>query len=258
VDQGARLTVDSDHGLTCSGIARLSRRIPFTLGVVSSETSEAVNKTLHHTYRVVAKTVPSQPGRWNQTEVSIYLDEGLIKKRLGSYVRNYPSFGVETWLPFSRGGKDYALYSRDYTSTRLMELPSCADIGGEEPHSVGFCPVEYHIPEIEYFEKVPDPHKSAEFRYELRKAPSDVAFVAGCIWGDDSSWKIQCIDLSQVESGIITRDERFGYIALPSGVSLKNGVNLERNEDGKVIATLAVMQHFDLETGDIKVVDPFD
>jgi hypothetical protein len=226
---------------------------------VSSETRRAVKKTLNHAYRVVAKTVRSQPGRWGLTEMSIYLDDGLFKKKLGAYVRNYPNFGVETWLPFSRGSKDYALYSRDYTCTRLMELPSCADIGGEERHSGGFCPVEYHIPEIEYFEKVPDPQNKAGFTYQLKKDPSEVAFVAGCIWGDDSSWKIQCIDLSQVESGIITRDERFGYIALPDGVSLQNGVTLERDGDtGKVIATLAVMQHFDLESGKNTTVDPFE
>lgn len=228
-------------------------------GRVSSDTTEALKQTSNHKYRVIAKTVPSRPGSWNVTELSIYLDEAGFNKKLGGYVRNYNSFGVETWLPFSRGNKDYALYSRDYTSTRLMELPSCTDIGGEDPHSGGFCPVEYYIPDIQYFEKVPDPQKRSEFVYELRKSPSDVAFVAGCIWGDDSSWKIQCIDLLGVESGVIRRDARFGYAALPKGVSLRNAVTLQRAQDtGRVIATLAVMQHFDFETGEIVTVDPFE
>jgi hypothetical protein len=90
------------------------------------------------------------------------------------------------------------------------------------------------------------------------KEPSQVAFIAGCIWGDDSSWKIQCFDISQIESGIITRDQRFGYIAMPKGVTLAQTTSLERDEEsGAVIATFAVMQTYNLSTGEIAVVDPF-
>jgi hypothetical protein len=34
------------------------------------------------------------------------------------------------------------------------------------------------------------------------------------IWGDDSSWKLQYLDLSQIRQGIIHRDDRFGYVEL--------------------------------------------
>lgn len=42
----------------------------------------------------------------------------------------------------------------------------------------------------------------------------DFGFVWGCIWGDDSSWKVQFLDLSEVERGRIRREERFGYLKL--------------------------------------------
>jgi hypothetical protein len=39
-------------------------------------------------------------------------------------------------------------------------------------------------------------------------------FVWGCYWGDDSSWKVQYLDLSLIQEGIIMRDDRFGYVEL--------------------------------------------
>lgn len=42
----------------------------------------------------------------------------------------------------------------------------------------------------------------------------DFGFVWGCYWGDDSSWKVQYLDLSRIEEGMISRDERFGYVEL--------------------------------------------
>jgi len=88
---------------------------------------------------------------------------------VGSYLRNYPAF-FDTFCPFKKGGKDFALYSPDYTTTRVMSLPSCADLGGEEPATGGFCPVDYFVPAD------PDTGEAG-----------DLGFVAGCIWGDDTS-----------------------------------------------------------------------
>jgi hypothetical protein len=206
---------------------------------------------------VVVKSIHPR-GHWGTSEVSIFPAEGLLKRKLGGYTRNYPAHGIDTWYPFSRKNKDYALYSPHYTCTRVMELPSCKDIGGEEPSGGGFCPVEYYLPEIRYFEKQPDLNKEGSIFYQEKIEPSQVALVAGCIWGDDSSWKIQCFDISQIESGIITRDERFGYVPMPKGITLAQTASLERDEDtGAVIVTLAVMQTYDLATGKTAVVDPF-
>ena len=224
--------------------------------MTSSE--NVIKKTVNNSYRVLVTPLPSPPGIWNSTEISIY-STGAIGRKLGGYTRNYPAHGLGTWYPFSHGDKDYALYSRHYTATRIMELPSCKDIGGEEPSSGGFCPVEYLVPDIVAFQKEPDSEKPGSFHHRLVKEPSSVAFVAGCIWGDDSSWKIQCFDLSRVAEGIIKRDERFGYVAMPKGVTLADSVSLERDEEsGAVIVTLAVLQTYDLATGEYKWVDPFD
>jgi len=49
----------------------------------------------------------------------------------------------------------------------------------------------------------------------------DFGFVWGCIWGDDSSWKVQYLDLSAVRHGVIHRDERFGYLKLATNPLLE-------------------------------------
>ena len=61
---------------------------------------------------------------------------------VGEYTRNYPSL-FSTFFPFQAEGMDLALYSPSYTATRIFALPECVDLGGEEPGSYGFCPVEY-------------------------------------------------------------------------------------------------------------------
>jgi hypothetical protein len=91
--------------------------------------------------------------------------------------------------------------------------------------------------------------------------------VWGCIWGDDSSWKVQYLDLSRIQDGLINRDERFGYIELaasnfktpclmpdldtanrsapPSFISVWR-------EDGVNKIVFAVEMTFDLKTGKSK------
>jgi hypothetical protein len=86
-------------------------------------------------FRAKATPIPSpKPGVMNSSLVAIL--DGDIE--IGSYERNYPSFAETTFEPFELRGEWYALYSPNYTSTRLMKLPECRDIGGEEPHSHGF------------------------------------------------------------------------------------------------------------------------
>lgn len=142
-------------------------------------------------------TKPSKPGCWDVATIEVLKDGELI----GSYERNYSSYGTKTFCPFIWKGKEYALYSRDYTSTRVMTLPDCKDLCGEERDGYGFCPVEYYVP------MNPFTGESAGF-----------GFLAGCVWGDDTSWKIQFLDLRQVDEGILIRDDRFGYLELPGKV----------------------------------------
>ena len=138
----------------------------------------------------------------------------LDGEKIGSYRRNYSSL-FDTCVPFFLDGRVYALYSRDYTSTRLMRLPECEDIGGEEPHQDGFCPTSYYVPY--------DPAKGLLGRW---------GFICGCIWGDDTSWKIEYLDFSQAAEGILKREARFGYLELASNLTLREAVNLAGyNED---------------------------
>jgi hypothetical protein len=75
--------------------------------------------------------------------------------------------------------------------------------------------------------------------------------VSGCYWGDDMSWKIQYLDLSEVERGIIRRDDRFGYIAQPEKCTLEQAICLCAYEPtrGYHVVEIAVQTAFNLRTG---------
>lgn len=239
---------------------------------------------------------------WRGGNVGIFRVENGREEWIGEYERNYSSL-FNTFFHFQQNGKDFALYSPDYTVTRIMELPSCKDIGGEEPDTWGFCPVDYFIPT--YIEQetvsvttgsngtnerdvrktiVNNPTNEALSEFVLKTPFTNFntgeqcetvttyrpltpllyhrfGFVAGCIWGDDSSWKIQYLDLSEAEKGIIKRDDRFGYIALPENQSLKDAIDMydfgyDAEEDYSNYIRINIMQTFDLRSG--KVINPLD
>ena len=149
---------------------------------------------------------PRREGVWGTLRVEIVREEdGEV---VGSYERNHPSL-YDTFCPFRRGGRTFALYSPHYTATRVMELPSCEDLSGEDPSDGGFCPVDYFVPADR----------------ETGEA-GDIGFVAGCIWGDDTSWKIQALALSDLDQGALRRDERFGLIELPTGMRLSEAISV--------------------------------
>jgi hypothetical protein len=214
---------------------------------------------------------------------------------IGSYGRNYGTH-FSTFHPFTKNGKDYALYSPDYTATRIMELPSCKDLGGEEPGSYGFCPVDYYVPSYidrewvdsddkKHLHRIHDPKPEDLCTTTNKFSPLDektgqritvekpaypigplsycpFGFVAGCVWGDDSSWKIQFLDLAEAHRGIIKREERFGYIVMPASLSLRQAVRLTDDTcDGPIETaqhlTIAVEREFDLRTGKQIDADPF-
>lgn len=195
--------------------------------------------------RVLAK-VPNPPGprgepTWNSVEVGVFRAIDGRETQVGRYVRNYTTL-FETFLHFRRGGQDFALYSPSYTCTRLLKLPECLDIGGEQPSGNGFCPVEYHVPCPD------DGDATTETGLYV-----ECGFVAGCVWGDDSSWKIQYLDLSQVAKGIVKRDARFGYIKLPVEMSLSNAVSTHtydpEPEGPCQRIAIAVEHQFEVATG---------
>ena len=222
-----------------------------------NSTSEETPKTehpgyIHDKYVIETETRDQEKPHWNTLEVKIYQVENGEKKEIGSFQRNYHClFG--TFFPFAKDGKEYALYSREYMYTRVMELPSCRDLGGEDNSNVDykehFCPTDLYVP---IYRKVVCPGLDKDDKMEMwlkgnecfdeewQKDASelhpvqycDFGFVAGCFWGDDSSWKIQFLDLSEVEKGIIRRDERLGYLEMPEEMELKEAISMENWEPG--------------------------
>jgi hypothetical protein len=85
--------------------------------------------------------------------------------------------------------------------------------------------------------------------------PPKHGFVAGCVWGDDSSWKIQYLDVSRIAEGIIKRDDRFGYIELPDELTLKQAIDLQDLDESDGRITIAINLQFDEDTGDVYIWD---
>ena len=198
--------------------------------------------------------IKNQPGTWNSTKIGIFKDN----EQVGSFDRNYYSFGESTFAPFKRGNDWYALYSPDYQSIRVMKLPECTPIEIVDEKS-GFCPVEIYIPEFQWRldkgvppeelhkypevnrERISKDYEEKEYNpelfnkdmdgyhkfYDVQKEIlyEDFAFVSGCFWGDDSSWKIELYDISKANLGIIKKVPEWGYYELP-GLSLKECIHL--------------------------------
>lgn len=171
-------------------------------------------------YSIKIEKVETKEGCWNTLKVLIY-DNGQL---IGSYDRNYSTL-YGTFLPFKQNGKHYALFSSCYSATSVMELPSCKVIATETER--GFCPTGYYVPCVEDSVLEEDDEHS-NYRYKVIGPNGNFGFVCGCFWGDDSSWKIQFLDLSKISEGIISRDDRFGYIELlGSHEELEKAINVE-------------------------------
>ena len=65
----------------------------------------------------------------------------------------------------------------------------------------------------------PTPRERRPLDHEWPSA-GDFGFVWGCVWGDDSSWKVHHLDLPSVHDGVIRRDDRFGYLKLATDPKL--------------------------------------
>lgn len=217
------------------------------------------------------KTEPKKnPGAWDSTVVSIFEDG----ERLGSYERLHFGFSETTFFPFERDERWYALFSADYTCSRVMSLPDCQDLGGEEPDNHGFCPVEFYVPRYrtvswtdsktvrtydwrQFDNRKPDPPSPEEPNY--RYGPwrfLQTGFVAGCVWGDDSSWKIEVLDLSQASDGVLARSARFGHCELPQKRSLKECLDFGYWEPDSPRVLITRQEMRDLSSG--AVIDPYD
>lgn len=174
-------------------------------------------------YTVETEKIENAPGTWNSLQCTV-LGDG---SRVGEYKRNYSSL-YRSFFPFTQDGKDYALYSPHYTASRVMELPSTKDLAGEEPASFGFCPVEFFVP----YESV---HKWTGFTGQW-------GFVSGCVWGDDSSWKLQMLDLREIAAGKLTRFDPFDYLELPEHIA--EAIADLTIEDGELCGDVLTMRRY--------------
>jgi len=165
-------------------------------------------------YYIKTTELKSSKGYWSQTQVDIHEKE--TDNYISGYVRTYSSM-YNTFVPFQQDGKDYALISVDYTATSVMSLPDGKIIAQEPAASNGFCPVDFFVPTSEELVLCDFEKPSMEL--------GTFGFVAGCVWGDETSWKIQFLDLSDITKGIIRRDDRFGYIELPHGIDLIDAIS---------------------------------
>lgn len=193
-------------------------------------------------FTINATPFETKPGCWNYNKVEIF-DNG---EKIGEYTRNYSSM-FQTFYPFEQDGKYYALYSKDYTSTRVMSLPDCKDICGEKRDTFGFCPTKYYVPhptDEEFNEHESDRQYWIDEEFPFGK----IGFIAGCVWGDDSSWKIQFLDLSKITEGILSRDDRFGYIELPDKAdNLKDAISFYVWDKEYPIIKISCSKSFDLD-----------
>lgn len=209
--------------------------------------------------------VVNKPGTWNSTKVSIFRGEDLI----GEYVRNYSSMATDTFYPFQVGTEWYAMYSASYTATRVMKLHEdrIEDWCGEAPTAHGFCPTEFYVPKYntsrlsyehngeksEYDSYTVDCDMEAQDFLNEQKVPDFVSvqyckfgFLSGCVWGDDTSWKLRYIDLSQIPDKVLTITEKFGYWELPDA-PLKKNIRMDGWEPDHHWITLVKQEYFNLE-----------
>ena len=233
-------------------------------------------------YTYIAKEIAkidNGPGLIKSSRVGVFRIESGREEMVGEYTRNYPVL-FRTFYHFRKGERDYALYAPYYGATSVMELPSCKNIGGEEPNKWGFCPVDFYVPCYYEQESAWDTGNTINtIHYRINEPKSEFllpytkgnfrsylvtpllyypfGFVAGSLWGDDASWKIQYLDLAEVEKGIIKREEKFGFIEMPKGMTLKQAVKFpdfinDPTDDDIYSVTISIQRKFDLRTGNPK------
>jgi hypothetical protein len=215
---------------------------------------------------------PVQEGVGSTLEVTVFKKEGDSKRGVARYDRNYHRF-YNTFFPFISGGRPLALCSPDYTATSILDLETGKIIGGETPDNRGFCPVDLFVPFYRRGKRKIILNQREETKdivlhnsdCLVESSPDTVlepvqyhpfGFVAGCVWGDDRSWKIQYLDLSRAHEGILKRDRRLGYLALP-GDSILEAIFMEGSAESprlRVHHMVELLEGEDRTCGDEKEV----
>lgn len=205
-------------------------------------------------------------------------------QEISVYQRNYSM--LKTFEPFRQlkdgAWKDYALISTKYTRLEVMDLQTGEIIAvepypkvtkdfaekypdkyveGQDMPGSGFCPAEFFVPSWwdEYTEGDKDQSRTwpgisdeinqsvaGDFLDEWKLYEGNWGVYSGCVWGDDSSWKIRFVDLSRISEGIVTTDDRFGYVQLPEDMDLRQAVRVDAES---ATVELKVPVRFSIETG---------
>jgi hypothetical protein len=219
-------------------------------------------------YAVKGSRKPNGPGVIDSTVVEVFRRTSTAgdPEKVCEYERNL--FLLQTFEPFRQGSREFALISRDYTRTAVLDLQSGCVIAEEidepgVPPGCGFCPVGFYVPDwwdVNDGSVIPG---SEYWRGDYEWPNGDFGFVWGCVWGDDSSWKVQYLDLSRVQDGVIRREERFGYVELATYGYTSPTLNLDSTtlpsvpphfisvsrNSGETRVTFAVQMAFDLASG---------
>lgn len=132
---------------------------------------------------------------------------------------------------------------------------------GDERPGWGFCPVEFKVLDFQDkftfatvnkpgYSKEGEPAKYLYSDEELNSYTGQWALYSGCLWGDDNGWKLRYIDLSRISEGVVTSDERFGYVPLSASLDevMVSWVS------GKHVVYLPVQVIADVSTGKIEPV----
>lgn len=221
-------------------------------------------------FSIECSQVENRPGTWNSTKVSIFRDDLSI----GEYIRNYSSGADKTFYPFLQDGEWFALYSAEYTALRVMKLhiSTIEDWCGNIPSIGGFCPTEVYIPKYNTFKNSinrgteiveydfvltddsTEPSEEADFLDQVNHSGyqhttyCNFGFLSGCVWGDDTSWKIRYIDLSKIQDKELVIIEKFGYWQIPNSLKLKECVDMTNWEPDHQWIQLTKFESINLET----------
>jgi len=213
-------------------------------------------------YSISTEKIDNGKGYWNYNQITVTRNEADgSTTQVYEYIRKYSAMS-HTFEPFRqlRDGKwtDYALVSSDYTRFEVVNLETGKIVAqeqyrlvtkelaekwkddrykeGDELVAAGFCPVDFYVPDV--WEKFSYHFKTSETKLEdlpeyaqqaIKSLTGEFALYSGCIWGDDSAMKLRYIDLSKINEGIVTADERFGYVALAG--KLRDSIYLDLGKD---------------------------
>lgn len=211
-------------------------------------------------YKVLTQVVEGRPGTWRTIDCQLIHRDTGYTVHSWTYMYSSESAVWNTVHPFEHQGRWYVTYSSAYTRLSVFNITDQYEAWTDEGGAGGFCPVAVAIP-WKHTDVRPEHERSHNLtmwswlprigdQYEgdasFRASAADFGFYSGCIWGDDSSWKLRYLDFSRLSEGIVVASDAFGYIPLPTSMTIQDCVELdyvEEDEDRKVFA-LAVRSFF--------------